>query len=86
MDRVFYFLLVLVVVGYFMIPKICCFDSPQLFWQYQFDKLKYYSTDLKGKAKELSPYLPKKFTPKAAADFYQNLIMEQLQSLGNIQF
>jgi len=86
MDRFFYFLAVLVIVGYFLIPKISGIEPPQLYWQWQIDKLKYNFNGYKENG-GLFKYLPKNvpITPQGAADFYQNALLDQLQILDNLE-
>jgi len=79
-------MLVLVVVGYFLVPKITGIEPPQLYWQWQIDKLKANFNDYKDSG-GLSKYLPKNIplTPQGAASFYENAVLNQLQALDNIQ-
>lgn len=86
MDRILYFILILIVVGYFLIPKIAEFEPAQLYWQWQLDKFKANFHDYKESGR-LSKYLPKNmpFTPQGAADFYKNAIMDQLKTLDSLE-
>jgi hypothetical protein len=84
MDRIIYFIAVLALVGYFIIPKISGAESPQVYWQWETERLKTEIADFKN-AGGLSQYIPKKFTPQGVGEMYQNLISEKLQTLEKVE-
>jgi hypothetical protein len=85
-DKVFYFLLVLLVVAYFLIPKIAGFEYTQVFWQYEWEKYQFLLNDFRSHG--ITPVFGSKIplSPQGAAAFYQNAILNQLQVLENIEF
>jgi len=84
MDKVLYFILIVCVVGYFMVPKVAGFDPPQLYWQYQIDKMGYYFNDFRETG-GLSKFLPFKLTPQNASDLYKKAVLDQLKELDNLK-
>jgi len=83
MDKFIYFVVVLFCLGYFLIPKISGFESPQIYWQYQIAKIHDSVSNFKDNG-GLSQYLPKKFSPQGVKELYQNAIFKELDNLGNI--